>query len=84
MLFINLDLITELLGYNIHKCSKENKLLYYNEITNTSLEEDILFNKREKNIINNFCELEIYRSSLIGNNIAENIRSNFNLSVESK
>lgn len=84
MLFINLDLITELLGYNIHKCSKENKLLYYNEITNTSLEEDILFNKREKNIINNFCELEIYRSSLIGNNIAENIRSNFNLSVESE
>lgn len=82
MLFINLDLITELMGYNIHKCSKENKLLYYNDITNTSLEEDILFSNREQKVINSFCELEIYRKSLIGNNIAENIRSNFNLSFE--
>lgn len=82
MLFINVDLITELLGYRIHKCNKENKLMYYDEIINTSLEEDILFNKIEQKVINCFCELEIYRSSLIGKNIANNIRSSFNISME--
>lgn len=82
MLFVNLDLIIELLGYNIHECSKDNKLLYYDDISNTTLKEDITFDSREKQIINSFCELEIYKSSLIGNNVAGKIRSNFGLSVE--
>lgn len=83
MLFINLDLIMELLGYNIHECSKENKLLYYNDISSDStLEEDIALNSLEKNVVNSFCELEIYKSSLIGNNVAGQIRRNFGLSVE--
>lgn len=82
MLFINLDLITELMAYSIHKCNKENKLLYYDDITNASLKEDISFNKRERNIINNFCELEMYRSSLIGNTIAEEIRMHYSFSFE--
>lgn len=84
MLFINLDLITELMGYNMHKCSKENKLLYYNEIANTSLEEDILFGNKEEKVINSFCELEIYGQSLIGNNVAKNIRSNYYFSLENE
>ena len=68
MLFINLDLIIELLGFNIHKYRKENKLKYYDLIANTNLEDDITFNSFEIEILNKLCELEITNNFLIDDN----------------
>lgn len=82
MLFINLDLITELIGYSIHDCNKENKLLYYDQISNTTLEEDITFTAKENAILSDFCELEIYKASILGKNAKENIRSIYHFSIE--
>mgnify|MGYP003290140671 CR=1 FL=1 len=82
MLFINLEIIMELIGYNIWTDCDENRLVYYNDVSATTLDDDIKFNTRESYIVNEFAEVEVYKSNYKKEKIAESIREHYHLSKE--
>lgn len=83
MLFINLDLILELLNYKMqdNKKNNKNKLKYYDLIANTKLEDDIKLTTKEEAIVNYFCNLEINNKSFIGKAANEKLKESLNFSL---
>ena len=56
MLFVNIDLILELLNTNYLKKNSENKLKYYDLICDSCLKDDLKLTPREKKIIEGFID----------------------------
>lgn len=85
MLYVNVDLILELLNANILPNESNNRLSYYNLICESDLIEDIKFTKKEKDIITSFGngikenesihiekEKELFTKIFVGNYLLKN------------
>lgn len=84
MLFVNIDLILELIDYNDSKIRNENKLKYYDLICDTTLEEDIKFSdsKHEEDVLKYLYMLEHTNKPIIGDNIGDMLREKLGLYYE--
>ena len=95
MLFVNLDLILELISANLLRDGSECRLKYYNLICDSTLEEDIKLTEREKEYINNLVssegnyniyferEKEIFTKLLVSDYLRKNGYSNIDGDIDS-